>query len=477
MRSATPKLLHPLCGRPMIAWPVAAAREAGAGKDRRRRRPRPARSTAVARRHGVIVAVQQEPRGTADAVRAAAEHIDPDAHRDRAHRRRAADHAPRRSAALVDAHERDRRRGDDGDRGARRPEPATAASCARPDGTVERVVETKAPGDATEPSSHIREVNTGIFAFDGARAARRRSSEVGSDNAQGELLPARRAADPARARAHGRRPRDRRPGDDARDQRPRRRWPRSRALAQRRIHERHMLAGVTIVDPSATVIDVDVEIGQDTVIAPFTSLHGATTIGAGCDDRAARDADRHARSATRRRSCTRTRRGATSATASASARSPTCAPARCCARARRRARSSRSRTPTSAPARRSRTCPTSATPTSARARTSAPARSPPTTTGTASTARRSGRGCKTSVDTTLVAPVTRRRRRLHGRRLGDHQGRARRRARRRARAPAATSRATPSAASSARPTPRTGAAGERPIASPSSRRAYTRRRR
>ncbi len=42
-----------------------------------------------------------------------------------------------------------------------------------------------------------------------------------------------------------------------------------------------MLAGVTIVDPSATVIDYGVEIGQDTVIAPFTSLLGATEIGAG----------------------------------------------------------------------------------------------------------------------------------------------------------------------------------------------------
>ena len=31
IRSATHKLLHPLCGRPMIAWPVAAARAAGAG--------------------------------------------------------------------------------------------------------------------------------------------------------------------------------------------------------------------------------------------------------------------------------------------------------------------------------------------------------------------------------------------------------------------------------------------------------------
>jgi bifunctional UDP-N-acetylglucosamine pyrophosphorylase/glucosamine-1-phosphate N-acetyltransferase len=55
-----------------------------------------------------------------------------------------------------------------------------------------------------------------------------------------------------------------------------------RAVAQRRIHERHMLAGVTIVDPDATVIDADVEIASDTVIAPFSSLHGRTTIGHGC---------------------------------------------------------------------------------------------------------------------------------------------------------------------------------------------------
>jgi bifunctional UDP-N-acetylglucosamine pyrophosphorylase/glucosamine-1-phosphate N-acetyltransferase len=54
-----------------------------------------------------------------------------------------------------------------------------------------------------------------------------------------------------------------------------------RAIAQRRIHERHMLAGVTIVDPATTVIDADVQIGQDAVIAPFSSLHRATEIGGG----------------------------------------------------------------------------------------------------------------------------------------------------------------------------------------------------
>jgi bifunctional UDP-N-acetylglucosamine pyrophosphorylase/glucosamine-1-phosphate N-acetyltransferase len=56
-----------------------------------------------------------------------------------------------------------------------------------------------------------------------------------------------------------------------------------REIAQRRIHERHMLAGVTIVAPESTIVDADVEIGQDTVIAPFTSVLGRTVIGAGCE--------------------------------------------------------------------------------------------------------------------------------------------------------------------------------------------------
>jgi bifunctional UDP-N-acetylglucosamine pyrophosphorylase/glucosamine-1-phosphate N-acetyltransferase len=43
-----------------------------------------------------------------------------------------------------------------------------------------------------------------------------------------------------------------------------------------------MLAGVTIVDPDSTVIDVDVQIGQDTTIEPFTTIRGATTIGGDC---------------------------------------------------------------------------------------------------------------------------------------------------------------------------------------------------
>ena len=76
MRSRTPKLLHPLCGRPMIEWSVAAAHEAGAGTivvvDA------PAQPLAELLNGRVVIAVQEQARGTADATRSAAAHIDPE---------------------------------------------------------------------------------------------------------------------------------------------------------------------------------------------------------------------------------------------------------------------------------------------------------------------------------------------------------------------------------------------------------------
>ena len=50
-----------------------------------------------------------------------------------------------------------------------------------------------------------------------------------------------------------------------------------------RINERHMLAGVTIVDPASTWIEADVEIEPDVTIHPFTVLRGATTIATGAE--------------------------------------------------------------------------------------------------------------------------------------------------------------------------------------------------
>ncbi len=74
MRSATPKVLHELCGLPMVLWPVRAALAAGAARvlvvDS------PARAIEPVLPEGVGLAVQPEPNGTGGAVAAAMEHLD-----------------------------------------------------------------------------------------------------------------------------------------------------------------------------------------------------------------------------------------------------------------------------------------------------------------------------------------------------------------------------------------------------------------
>lgn len=276
MRSTTPKLLHPLCGRPLLTWTVAAARAAGAAKVVVVGGPD--RALAPGLPDDVVLAVQQEARGTADAVQAAAAEIDRDAPvivlngdvplvTGESLHQLAVAHSEHDAAATMLT--------------MVLPDPSGYGRVVRGvDGAVERVVETKKPGDATPAELEIREVNGGVYAFAGGELLDA-LAEVRSDNAQGELylpdvLPILRGRgrvvrahlvdDPALALGVNDR------GDLAK----------VRAEAQRRILAAHMAAGVTIVDPGSTVIDEGVEIGADTVIAPFTSLHGATRVGGGC---------------------------------------------------------------------------------------------------------------------------------------------------------------------------------------------------
>src|SRR5919202_5728249 len=74
MRSALPKVLHPLCGRPLVHWVIAAARDAGAG--RIVCVVRPEERVAEALPPGVEVAEQRDGEGTAAAVLAARDRID-----------------------------------------------------------------------------------------------------------------------------------------------------------------------------------------------------------------------------------------------------------------------------------------------------------------------------------------------------------------------------------------------------------------
>src|SRR5690606_40083949 len=54
-------------------------------------------------------------------------------------------------------------------------------------------------------------------------------------------------------------------------------------LMRKRIAVRHMLNGVTLIDPDQSYIDADVLIGEDTTIYPGTRLAGRTVVGSGCE--------------------------------------------------------------------------------------------------------------------------------------------------------------------------------------------------
>jgi bifunctional UDP-N-acetylglucosamine pyrophosphorylase/glucosamine-1-phosphate N-acetyltransferase len=276
MRSRVPKMLHDLCGRPLVGWPIAAALEAGAtsvvvvGS--------PDNSLDGHLPEGVATVVQPVPDGTGGAVRAAAPAIAPGATvvvlpGD----------APLITATaiaqLVEAHAQ---------AGAAATmatmilaDPAGYGRVVRDaDGSVARVVETKTAGDATAEELAIDEVNSSIFAFDGD-ALRAALEQLSPDNAQGELylpdvLPALRAAGRTVA-AHVLADPTLALGVNDRVQ-----LAEVRALAQRRINDAHGRAGVTIIDPGATVIEVGVTIGEDTVVEPGSFLRGATSIGRGC---------------------------------------------------------------------------------------------------------------------------------------------------------------------------------------------------
>jgi bifunctional UDP-N-acetylglucosamine pyrophosphorylase/glucosamine-1-phosphate N-acetyltransferase len=274
MRSSLPKMLHPLCGRPIIAWPIAAAREAGAGKvvvvDG------PKRKLADHVPEGVVTVVQEEPRGTGDAVAAAAGEIgddetvvvllgdDPLLDTDTIADLVAAHDASGAAATMLTAELDD---------------PSGYGRVVRDaEGQVARVVETKTAGDATDEELAIREVNTGIFAFDGG-ALRTALSQLKADNAQGELylpdvLP-RMREDGRAIGAHPAASWDRPLGVNDRAD-----LAEVRAYAQRRINDAHMRAGVTVVDPDTAYIDATVTIGADTTIEPGVQLKGETTIGA-----------------------------------------------------------------------------------------------------------------------------------------------------------------------------------------------------
>ncbi len=272
MKSATPKHLHPLLGRRMVDWVVESARAAGVE-----------RIVVVASPStgdlydGVDVAVQEEPRGTGDAVRCAREALgdfDPDVlvlNGDVPALR------PETLAALVETH-----RGAGAAATVLSFEPADAAAYGRivrdGNGGLARIVEAR---DASPEELALGEVNAGIYVFAASKlwSALERltphnvqaelylTDTLGILVDDGETCAVQLADDPLEAE-----------GINTRAE-----LAAVTARLRDRINTEHMLAGVTIVDPESTWIDAGVAIEQDVVIHPFTVIRGEVRIASGVE--------------------------------------------------------------------------------------------------------------------------------------------------------------------------------------------------
>ena len=272
MRSAIPKHFHPLLGRRMVDWVVEVGRELGAD-------PLVVVTTpqGVEEFHGVTVVVQDEPRGTGDAVASA----------------RAAlggfagdvfvlsGDTPLLTAELLGALLDEHRRAD-ADATLLSFEPDSPFPYGRVirdgSGGVLRVVEER---DTTDEERAIRELNSSTYVFR-APALWRALDRLDARNAQGELQLTDAVGhvvdDGGSAAAHRSDDQLAPVGVNTRAD-----LATAAGVLRARVNEAHMLAGVTIVDPTSTWIEADVELEADATIHPFTVLRGGSRVAAGAE--------------------------------------------------------------------------------------------------------------------------------------------------------------------------------------------------
>jgi bifunctional UDP-N-acetylglucosamine pyrophosphorylase/glucosamine-1-phosphate N-acetyltransferase len=274
MRSEKPKHLHQLLGKRLVDWVIDAVRPLDPGKLVVVTSPE---TTDALAQESAIVAVQQEPRGTGDAIAAAREALAGFEGDVLVLSGDAPLVTPELLQGLVDAHRKS----------------AAAATVltfepGRPlpygrivrgaDGNVRAIVE---EGDATEEERAIRELNSSTYVFDAAELWGA-LDKLKPDNVQGELY----LTDTVRVLVEAGKPVATYKSEDPEAPvgvNTRVELAAAAAVLRDRINEQHMLAGATIVDPQATWIDPQVELEPDVVVQPFTVLRGATRVLRGAE--------------------------------------------------------------------------------------------------------------------------------------------------------------------------------------------------
>jgi bifunctional UDP-N-acetylglucosamine pyrophosphorylase/glucosamine-1-phosphate N-acetyltransferase len=274
MKSALPKVLHPLLGRPMLAYSIEAAQQAcgapplvvvGHG----------AEAVQQAAGDSARFVIQEPQLGTGHALLQALPHFQGQAEGVLV---ATADMPLLRAetfAALI--HTQEAHGGAFTLLTAQTPEGSDFGRILRgADGRVLKIVEA---AHATLQELAIREGNTSIYCFDAAWLAQTLPRIPVSPKGEYYLTDLVEMAVSEGRAVHALRVQD---AEEALGVNNRIQLAEAEAVLRRRINRRWMLEGVTLVDPATTYIEPGVVIGQDTVIWPNTFLQGKTVIGADC---------------------------------------------------------------------------------------------------------------------------------------------------------------------------------------------------
>jgi len=272
MRSNRAKVLHTLCGVPMVNYTISALEPLG-----------PRRTLVVVGHQAdeveailppeVVPVVQKEQNGTGDAVRVALEAVDEE---EGILLVVNGDGPLVSTSTLGELVGRHRSAGVGATVLVAELEDATGLGRVMEDAGVVRIVEER---DATEAEKEVRLVNLGLYAFE-LSEIRYALEHVEAENEQGEVyLTDALEIIGRRSRAVTCRLKNLEEANLVND---RAQLALAEEIVRRRILDAHMRAGVTVRDPVSTHIEATVEIGRDTVILPGSFLRGETKIGADC---------------------------------------------------------------------------------------------------------------------------------------------------------------------------------------------------
>jgi bifunctional UDP-N-acetylglucosamine pyrophosphorylase/glucosamine-1-phosphate N-acetyltransferase len=276
MKSAIPKVLHPACGKPLVAWPVEAVIAAGAapvvvvtGHGREH-----VEAALTGRFPGARMAHQAEQKGTGHAAQVALAALEGFSGTVLIVYGDCPLLTSTSLAALVELRAR---------MGSpvalwttRLQDPTGYGRIVRgKDGLLERIVEQR---DASPSERAVDEINPGVYAVD-ATFLRAALGKLKANNAQGELYLTDIVA---LARDEGRAvPTLEVPAEETLGVNDRAQLAEAATVLRARVVRRAMLDGVSFVDPATAYVDATVRFGIDVLIGPHVTLAGSTTIGEG----------------------------------------------------------------------------------------------------------------------------------------------------------------------------------------------------